>query len=99
MISGDSLGECISRKYAFSANVLMVTPVLTCVLLLWLLCRAVLSDGPQQDLLLDASGDHVTKPHSERSTSSEEEVDDSASSCTVLCAPVSTDEKEDWDVL
>lgn len=98
MIFGDSLGECISRKYAFSANVLMVTPALTCVLFLWLLCRAVLSDGPQQDLLLDASGDHVTKPYSACSTSSEE-VDDSASSCTVLCAPVSAEEKEDWDVL
>lgn len=71
-----------------------------CNLFLWLFCRAVLSDWPQQDLVLDASGDYVIVPYCECSTSSEEEVEnDSASSYTVLCAPVGAEEEEDWDAV
>ena len=69
----------------------------------WFLYRAVLSDGPQQDLVLDTSGDYVVVHYSECSTSSEEEVEESESdkvgSYTVLCAPVSDEDKEDWDAV
>ena len=74
----------------------------TCVLF-WFLYRAVLSDGPQQDLVLDTSGDYVVVHYSECSTSSEEEVEESENgkvgSCTVLCAPLSDEDKEDWDAV
>ena len=67
------------------------------------LYRAVLSDGPQQDLVLDTSGDYVVVHYSECSTSSEEEVEESENdkvgSCTVLCAPLSDEDKEDWDAV
>ena len=74
-------------------------------LLLWLLCRAVLSGGePLQDLVLDASGDFVCVSYFEHSSSSEEDDSDlcdsgCTSSCTVLCAPVYMQEKEDWDAV